>query len=89
MSRKMSAQEWRLFERAAISFCELRAEYRRRKADQTLGEATEARMVQELNALDLHLDRLKRGNELELARAVAARPRSEPAPRVRKAAGGR
>lgn len=90
MPRPMSEHEWTTFERAAIAFCELRAEYRRRKAVGTLGAELEDRMVQELNAIDLHLERLKRGNELELARAGQAR-RRKPSARLRaplaKAAG--
>lgn len=69
MPRPMNDHEWADLERAAVAFCELRAEYRRRKAAGTLGEALEARLIQDLNALELHLERLKRGNELELARA--------------------
>jgi len=68
MPRKMTAADWRTFERAVVSFCELRAEYRRRKAEGTLGTALEQRMIQDLNALEIHIERIRSGNELELAR---------------------
>lgn len=68
MPRKMTAADWRVFERAVVSFCELRAEYRRRKAEGTLGTALEQRMIQDLNALEIHIERIRSGNELELAR---------------------
>ena len=72
MSRAMNAQEWEAFESVARQFCELRAEYNRRKAAGTLGGELGNRMVQTLNALELEIDRMKSRNELARARARRA-----------------
>lgn len=69
MSRVMNTQEWSAFESAVRHFCELRAEYRRRREAGTLGSALDHRMVQSLNALELDIDRMKSGNELARIRA--------------------
>lgn len=85
MSRKMSAQEWHTLENAVVEFCELRAEYRRRKEAGTLGGDLEQRMIQDLNALEVHIERLKLRDEVGLVRASKPVPRVE-SRRVRKIA---
>ena len=72
MPRPMSLEECQKFEALARAFCELRAEYRRRKENGSLGQDLDARMRQALNALDLRLDRLKNRNELAQIRAERA-----------------
>lgn len=76
MSRKLTAEEWLQFEALVRSFCEIRGEYRRRKEAGTLGEALEQRMIQTLNEMDLQIERIKSGNEIELHRAKQPAKRS-------------
>lgn len=68
MPRAMNAQDWAEFEAAVRRFCELRSEYRRRKELGTTGSELDGRMVQALNALELDIERMRAGNELDLAR---------------------
>jgi hypothetical protein len=64
----MKSKEWSAFELNVRSFCEMRAEYRRRKETGSLGAELEGRMIQALNGLELEIDRMKSGNEIAQAR---------------------
>ncbi|MCW8132131.1 MAG: hypothetical protein KIS92_17425 [Planctomycetota bacterium] len=79
MPRRLSAEQWRELEVLARRFCETRMEYRRRKEAGTLGMELEQRMIQMLNEMDLQIERIKSGNEIERHRNGR--------PRERKASG--
>lgn len=68
MPRSMNVQEWQALEAAVRQFCELRAEYRRRKEAGSLGAELDGRMIQALNALEVEIERMKSPNELARAR---------------------
>ncbi|GMV83759.1 MAG: hypothetical protein AMXMBFR7_49430 [Planctomycetota bacterium] len=69
MRPPMNPEEYDRFEALARAYCELRAEYRRRKAADSLGHELEQRMVQTLNAIDLKIERMKSADELDRLRA--------------------
>ncbi|MBE7461930.1 MAG: hypothetical protein HS116_00430 [Planctomycetes bacterium] len=69
MRPPMNPDEYDRFEALARTYCELRAEYRRRKDDNSLGHELEQHMVQTLSAIDLKIQRMKSADELERLRA--------------------
>lgn len=85
MPRAMNSKEWSDFEMNVRSFCEMRAEYRRRKDSGSLGAELEDRMIQALNGLELEIDRMKSGNEIACARMRHASSPSSKTVMLRKA----
>lgn len=85
MPRVMNAREWSDFEANVRSFCEMRAEYRRRKESGSLGAELEDCMIQALNGLELEIDRMKSGNEIAQARVRHASQPSTKTIALRKA----
>lgn len=75
MPRKLSAEQWRELEDLVRRFCETRMEYRRRKEAGTLGVDLDQRMIQMLNEMDLQIERIKSGNEIERHRRRQPRER--------------
>lgn len=69
MPRPMTVAEIDEVLAVARAYCEALAEYRQRQASGTLGPQADQEMRQQINALDLRLQRLQSNNEIERCRA--------------------
>lgn len=73
----MSDLVWSDFEATVVRFCEVRAEYRRRKSVGALDREQEQTFLQALDALEVQIEHLRNGDELALARYGTEAQRAE------------